>query len=445
MPLHKYEASRAPDSMLEPSSSDGHEALAAGVNRRSGRRVPAASTIICSLLVVFFPVSAWAIPSPDLVIGLTASIAQVLGLLSVVIGGAAFSVRGRLTSSNGARGGLTKGWRRLLIVTSILLLISIFANIIQHVQFIDDRNQRLQTNLVRSSTEEGKRVGDASLKTLSFSEQVNHPLGVETGTLLGWLEAGRPLNLIDVREDAEVEMGRIAGSSHTRYPDLRRDPADLERAGQETVLLCYSGNRSSELCELFAEEGKACRFMIGGYEKWFAEDGPLEFSGDLSPGELRGLPDYPDKTTLLDTLAATEAYTNETAVFLDVRYPGDFELGHLPGAVNIPVRKLPSNELDAAIASLPDKPLIAACYDRRSCFYSQILGLRLTRSSYDYRGRYTTPHEFFVPAQELANSDALQSAERGASFAVRLQIARPQYDRESVSQHRGIRPPLAAS
>ncbi len=42
-------------------------------------------------------------------------------------------------------------------------------------------------------------------------------------------------------------------------------------------------------------------------------------------------------------------------------------------------------------------PYIAACYDKRSCFYSQLIGLRLERAGLDFRGRYSVPHEYYVP------------------------------------------------
>ena len=40
--------------------------------------------------------------------------------------------------------------------------------------------------------------------------------------------------------------------------------------------------------------------------------------------------------------------------------------------------------------------MIAPCYDRRSCFFAEILGLELTRAGRTFLGRYTTPWEYFV-------------------------------------------------
>jgi len=275
----------------------------------------------------------------------------------------------------------------------IILLGSLAANALQFTAAIDDKNRRLQTNLFRKSTENGKAVGDVSLKTLSFSEQKQHPQGITTDDLAKWLAADEPLTIIDVREDEEFESGSIAGANHIRYPDLLADPS-LIAGNTNTLFLCYSGNRSSELCTGFAAKGHECNFMVGGYEKWLSESRPLGNDQEITSEQLRALPSYTNKETLLDTPEVSTMVAEEGARFIDLRYPGEFEQGHLPDAINVTMRALGSADLTKAITALPDSPLIAACYDKRSCFYSQLIGLRLTRAGKDFRGRYTVPHEF---------------------------------------------------
>ena len=338
-----------------------------------------------------------AIPSPDLVVNLSASVAQILGLATVLFGGLAVSNRRKRGSAAVRR---ATAWYWATVALSVAFLIALAGNLFQYTRYKDADNRRLNTNLVRASTEAGQKVGDTSLKTLSFSGQLAHPKGLQTEELARQLQAGRTLNLIDVREPEEVEAGRIAGSTHIRYPDLRGDPSRLLREGIQNVLLCYSGNRSSELCDRFAEQGYACNFMVGGYEKWLAEDRPLELAPARAPKQLRELPDYANKATLLDTAEVTRLVQQQGAVFVDVRYPGDFEANHLPDAINMPLRKQTSDEMWSRLKSLPNQPIIAPCYDKRSCFYASILGLRLTRLGYDFRGRYTVPQEYSLPGSE---------------------------------------------
>ncbi|MBL8753315.1 MAG: YidC/Oxa1 family membrane protein insertase [Planctomycetes bacterium] len=261
---------------------------------------------------------------------------------------------------------------------------------------VDRQNQRLRTNLVRKSMEADKAVGDTSLKTLSFSGQSEHPRSVTTDTLEQWLAEGRPLHLVDVREPEEVEMGQVPGSWARRYPDLQADSTGLLAPGKSTILMCESGNRSSELCDWFFARGVAVQFVAGGYEKWVAEGRAM--TGDRAHGtEIRATPDFPRKETLLDTPEVMALYQHDDVLFVDVRYPEDFARGHLPGAVNVPLRKMVAAEADAALRALPARPIVAVCYDKRSSFYGLLLGLRLHRLGADFRGRYTVPHEFALP------------------------------------------------
>ena len=336
---------------------------------------------------------ALAIPSPDLVINLSASVAQLLGLLSVVFGGFAMSTKKKIAKKSG---GSSFGGKVMLGIAGIGLLISIAINALQYTASIDQKNQRLHTNLVRKSVENGQAVGDTSLKTLSFSQQLSHPQGISTDTLAEWLENEVPLNIIDVRENEEFEVGSIEGAAHLRYPDVL-SRSSLFPENTKTLLLCYSGNRSSELCGELTKQGKECNFMMGGYEKWMTESRPMSSKFDLSIADLRQLPEFKNKDVLLDTPDVHALVANEGAQFLDVRYPNDFVKGHLPGAQNITMRALPSAALAERINALEDVPYIAACYDKRSCFYSQLIGLRLERAGLDFRGRYSVPHEYYVP------------------------------------------------
>ena len=352
----------------------------------------------------------WAIPSPDLVINFFASTAQLLGLATVVLGGLAASSR-RRHGKTGRRG---SPWAFRIVLA--LFLVSLAANLLQFSLNLDERNARLTTNLWRSSQEEGKPVGDVNLKSLSFSDQEKHPNGVSTDEIAKITENPDVYNLIDVREPEEAEMGMIRGAWHRRYPDLQADRTGLVKEGKETILLCESGNRSSELVGVFATEKIPCKFMVGGYEKWVAEGRPLHGEQPRTGGEIRDIPDYPNKLTLLDTPEVVALVEKEEAIFVDVRYPGDFALGHLPKALNLPMRKMKKDELAAGLAAIPRKPVIAPCYDKRSSFFGMVLGLRLHRLGYDFRGRYTVPHEYAVLPKEKEHVAQWKEQQQGKTL-----------------------------
>jgi rhodanese-related sulfurtransferase/phosphohistidine swiveling domain-containing protein/membrane protein insertase Oxa1/YidC/SpoIIIJ len=336
-----------------------------------------------------------AIPSPDVLMNLFATAAQVMGLIVLWLSGGLLARRRFPGVQSGSRP--TSKWPLGLAVAGLLVTSAAF--LLYHLDVVDAKNRRLQVNLWRNSQEAGKKVGDTSLKTLSYSDQTKHPRGTTTEQMQQWIEGGEPLNLIDVRETEEVEMGAIHGSWARRYPDLQADRENLLVAGKRTVLLCESGNRSSELSDYFHGEGIDVGFMIGGYEKWVAESRPMLGLGSSERDDLRALPDFPNKRVLLDTDEAGRLFTQENALFVDVRYPKEFEQAHLPDAVNLTLRKMRADEATAAIAALPKRPIVVPCYDKRSSFYALVLGVRLSRMGYDFRGRYTVPEEFTLPAK----------------------------------------------
>ncbi len=59
------------------------------------------------------------------------------------------------------------------------------------------------------------------------------------------------------------------------------------------------------------------------------------------------------------TLNATQLINRQNAVLLDVREPKDFEGGHLPSAVHIPLSQLGSRSPE--LAKLTSRPVIAYC------------------------------------------------------------------------------------
>ncbi len=373
--------------------------------------------LISALILMAFVLvpDARAIPSPDVVISLFASAAQVLGVATVILGRWFFVRRGQ-----GSVGGASRrsNFAVPFAAAGGLFLVSLLGWGFYYLHVQDQRMARLQVNLVRTSVENGKLVGDVNLKTLSFSDQKKRSDGLTTEQLQELLDGGDIAEpVFDIRETEEVEMGAIAGSRHMRYPDLLRHPEQYLAPGASVILLCFNGNRSSETADSLRPLGYKPRFMIGGYEKWCAEERALVMKPGIVRKDLREIPDYPRKEVLLDTDEVVKLVNEENALFLDVRYPGEFEMqGHLPGAWNLPMRSMTTPELEAALAAIPKRPIIGVCYDKRGSFYGLIVGSRLSRLGYDWRGRYTVPEEYFVPAKDKAHVLAWQEAHKGKSL-----------------------------
>ena len=57
---------------------------------------------------------------------------------------------------------------------------------------------------------------------------------------------------------------------------------------------------------------------------------------------------------------------------------------------------MPTEVMNEHIAKLPKRPIILPCYDRRGCFFAEVLGSELHQAGHDVRGRYTLPWEYFI-------------------------------------------------
>ncbi|MBE1285823.1 MAG: PEP-utilizing protein [Rhodobacteraceae bacterium] len=338
---------------------------------------------------------AWAIPSPELVIGSVSSLGQILAVVVAAGSGAgAFILRKLGVKLPKSGGGGVSG--KVLIAATFVILGLAGLNAWQFSAQRAAEQARLQATLVRPASFSGTAIKDANLKETKFHQQTSHPLAITTEEAANLLQNGGA-SFFDIRESGENAMGTLPGASHMRYPDFRQAPPVQQ--GQTVVLFCHNGNRSSETCEALAALGYDCRFIAGGIEKWIVEGRKFSDAAVTKLSDLRAIPEFPNKEKLLSTRDFQALLDDGDLQIVDARYPGDFEAGHLPGAVNIPIRAMPTDELRNRIAALRQVPTVAACYDRRSCFMSQVLALEMEQAGIPFLGRYTTPWEYFIPPQ----------------------------------------------
>jgi len=89
------------------------------------------------------------------------------------------------------------------------------------------------------------------------------------------LQASGPVALLDVRTDAEVERGVIAGTRHIPLHMLPMRAAELD-PGAELVVYCQSGGRSAQACAWLAAQGfEHVSNLQGGILAWVREGNPL--------------------------------------------------------------------------------------------------------------------------------------------------------------------------
>ena len=89
------------------------------------------------------------------------------------------------------------------------------------------------------------------------------------------LESGDGVQLIDVREDYEVEAGRIAGARHIELERLASQADSIDR-DRPVVFQCRIGARSAMAAQAFRTAGYEAYTMQGGLTEWVAAGLPIE-------------------------------------------------------------------------------------------------------------------------------------------------------------------------
>ncbi len=81
---------------------------------------------------------------------------------------------------------------------------------------------------------------------------------------------GEPLNLIDVREVAEVQQGHIAGIINIPLGLLEFRMHELDK-NKPYMMVCRSGGRSGQATAFLQKQGFDVTNMVGGMIAWESE------------------------------------------------------------------------------------------------------------------------------------------------------------------------------
>ena len=343
---------------------------------------------------------AFAIPSPELVVGSLSSISQIVALAFATLGGGAALVGARVMSNRRAAAGRTRLLLGISVGALLALIASIGVNFYQYSSQQAALQERLEATLIRPTPlgPDGKPLDDL-IREPAWTDQLDAPNGLTSDQLEEFIKAKQrgehsDVAFYDIREASEIEMGTPPGASPLRFADISSGKVTLTT--KKAVLVCHTGIRSYDMCQRLKAMGIDCQFMIGGIEKWITERRPLTGKRIRTLKDLRALPPYRNQAVLLDTPDVRRLLEKEDAIIVDPRLPGEFKATHLPNAINFTLRQTPQEKIPEQISLIPHKPVIIPCYDRRSCFYAEALGLEFARAGYDFRGRYTVPWDYFV-------------------------------------------------
>jgi len=146
--------------------------------------------------------------------------------------------------------------------------------------------------------------------------------------------------VVDVRRPAEYAAGHVPGSLANPLRDAYATWLGWVVEADATLLFVTDGAPIAAVVDesLLVGYERFAGYLEGGIEAWEAVGKPLA------------------RTDLVRVADAVWAIQDGAAV-LDVREPSEFELGHVPGAVHVPL-----GELEARLAELPrGRPIVTYC------------------------------------------------------------------------------------
>ena len=100
---------------------------------------------------------------------------------------------------------------------------------------------------------------------------------VEAQRLKGLLESGE-VQLVDTREDYEVQAASIPGARHVELNEVSGQAGSFER-DRPLVFYCRSGERSAMAADAFRADGFDAYNLAGGILAWKAAGLPVEPEG----------------------------------------------------------------------------------------------------------------------------------------------------------------------
>ncbi|GIW30102.1 MAG: transferase [Meiothermus sp.] len=154
---------------------------------------------------------------------------------------------------------------------------------------------------------------------------------------------------VDVREPEEFAQVRIEGAQLIPLSEFGGRFSEIPK-NQPVVLYCRSGNRSAQAAAWLSAKGYSNLLNLdGGLMAWYQAGLPL----DTAPLEVT----YQDTAFTELTPHEAQQWIREGAYVVDVREPYEYAMGHVPGAVNIPLGRFVSE-----VGKLPkDRKLVVVC------------------------------------------------------------------------------------
>ncbi len=200
------------------------------------------------------------------------------------------------------------------------------------------------------------------------------------------MDSGDPVVILDVRTQGEYDSGHIPGAVLLPNETIgARRPELLPDLDAEILVYCRSGSRSRQAAGKLVGLGYTGIYDFGGIISW-----PYEVVTEAPATEApAGKAEY-RKITAEEAKARMDS--GDPVVILDVRTQGEYDGGHIPGAVLLPNETI-GTERSALLPDLDAEILVYCRSGNRSRQAAQKLVDMGYTGVYDFGGIGSWPYE----------------------------------------------------
>lgn len=237
------------------------------------------------------------------------------------------------------------------------------------------------------STEKTEKTEYKKTESEFFKKNKNKPLLISNKDFNKIIQAPDKPFILDARENLEYDIGRIPGSTHIRFVDLKSGKWEKLPSEKIVYVVCWSWMRGKEVAEYLRSQGIVAQYL----EKWV--DGWVTFWG-LWEGEVKFWKVY-NKKNYRRLFTTKELRKKKNIIFVDSREPEKYEEKHIAGAISIPLMYTPSDSFEKVFSQVKEKSeVVVICDAYVNCFDAKLTGIELEKRGVVFLGRYNKPWEF---------------------------------------------------
>ena len=355
---------------------------------------------------------AHAIPPPDVLISIWQSALQMLGVASVFIAGAYFSVKQFFSA-------YFSSWQRSTFIlagfgfTMPVVLWFVYNNLGKPVSFVPPTTIEYISIEEIISRDPDEDVREWKLKTFKEMQQeadyvrslkklpkLSYQLlpSFSPQALYKEMEIDRSkFYLLDVREAFEQSKFYMSYDSSVRYGDVLHGIITPELAkalpkDKQIVVLCHSGLRGYITANLLKNSGyKHVSFLQGGLRNWSQQKLPITGDEDYSSDPV-------SKPIYTEDMIKTA--NNVIKVNIET---GEVEASSIPEMIHLPFEIATTGDVNNIIEQSKTKPIVIICSSFIGCFHSNSFSYLVEKSGGKVVGIHDTTDKHLIPP--IINND----------------------------------------